>query len=84
METTKEQLANGIGAAFATTFWQVIKHELPKKFTWKSFINEHKEEVKEKLHLFFTKVPEGEDLEQLKNIAEQSFIEACHKIQQQS
>lgn len=75
-----KELARGIGAAFSTTFWQVIKDELPQNFKLEKFIEKNKSEVREKLHIFYVKWPEGEELEELRDIAEKSFVKACNEM----
>ena len=75
-----KELAKGIGAAFAKTYWGVIKDELPQNFQLEKFIEKNKSEVREKLHIFYVKWPTGEKLDTLKDIAEKSFIQACNEF----
>ena len=82
MNLTEERisLAKGIGAAFAITFWQVIKDEPPKNFSAEKFVEKHKNEVREKLYLYYIEWPTGEELEKLQDIAEEAFKNESKKL----
>lgn len=82
MSLTREQIAEGIGNAFATMFWQVIKDELPKSFTWEKLFENNRQEVRDKLSLYYIEVPTGEELVRLQDIAEEAFKQGCEKIKQ--
>lgn len=84
MVLTKEQIAQGIGSAFATTFWQVIKDDMPKKFSWSSFYEGNRQEVKDKLTLYYIDVPVDDELARLQEVADSAFKAACDAIQAQN
>lgn len=80
MELNKEDIARSFGKAFATTFWEITKDELPKNFTWDKFFKKHKDYVREKIHLYYKQWPEGDELLKMQNIAEEGFQEGIEEL----